>query len=230
MALKLVLDSLDGVAEDVAKEYEEKDGKFVLQTEAAGGLAVEDVTGLKNALSAERKSVTDLKKALKSFDGIEDPKAALKAIKKVEEMADWDPDKATAERVEALKAQLVKAHQAELKAANDKAERMESQLKGVLVESAAIDALTKEGGRVGLMLPHVLNRVTMREADGKYIAEVLDENGNPAIGDGQGNPMTIPQLVTSMKGTDDYAAAFDGTGQSGTGADGVKPTSPKAKA
>ena len=61
----------------------------------------------------------------------------------------------------------------------------------------------------------------MREsASGTYIAEVLDKDGNPAIGDAQGNPQTIPQLVAQMKGDDAYAAAFDGTGQSGTGAGG----------
>jgi hypothetical protein len=227
MALKLVLDSLDGLGESVSKEYVETDGKFFLQTEAAGGLAVEDVDGLKGALGKERKAAADAAKALKAFEGIKDAKTALAAIKKVEEMADWKPTKETEEKIAAFKKQLVEQHEMALKKATDRGDNMEGQLKGVLVEAAAVEALTKEGGRIGLMLPHVLNRVTMREANGKYIAEVLDESGNPAIGDAQGNPMTIPQLVTSMKGHDDYSAAFDGTGNSGTGSGGGdKPNKP----
>jgi hypothetical protein len=47
---------------------------------------------------------------------------------------------------------------------------------------------------------------------------VVDGKGNPRIGDAQGNPMTIKQLVDELKQDPDFARNFEGSGSSGGGA------------
>ena len=60
MALKLTLDSLDGVDEAIKSLYVEQDGKFKL---AVDGL--EDTSGLKSALEKERKARRDAEQRAK---------------------------------------------------------------------------------------------------------------------------------------------------------------------
>lgn len=224
--LDLVVDSKDGLAEDIAAEYEPGtdalEGKFILQTKAAGGLAVEDVAGLKKSLEASRGEVNVAQKKLKTFDGISDPKAAKDAMKKVAEMAGWDPDKEVSEKIAAREAELIKVHTEALTKETSRGDGLASQLEKTLVIAAATEAIQKAGGRIQLLLPHVRNQVRMKQSEGgDFIAEVFDPvNKSPRVGDTQGNPMTIPALVAEMKASDDFAAAFDGTGSTGGGAGG----------
>jgi len=215
--LKLVLETIDDLPEQIQEHYEEKDGKFHLKTEAAGGLAVEDVSGLKSTVSKLRTEQRDLQKKLKQFEGIEDPEAAKTALEKYEELKNADPDKKAKEQFEAYKQQINSQYAKEKDSLTNQLQNMRSQLENNLVRASATEALQKEGARINLMLPHVLSRVKMREADGRYVAEVVDENGNPRVGDSQGNPMTIPQLVQEMKTQEEFSAGFNGTGHSGSG-------------
>lgn len=67
MALKMLLDSLDGVPESVQPFYQKtEDGKFRLELDG-----YEEPTGLKKALQSERTRASDLEKKLKTFDGID---------------------------------------------------------------------------------------------------------------------------------------------------------------
>jgi hypothetical protein len=68
MALKAVLGSLDGLPEDVRRLYAPRQGRFVLDVEAAGGLALEDVAALKNALSKERVNAREARRRLAVLD------------------------------------------------------------------------------------------------------------------------------------------------------------------
>jgi hypothetical protein len=218
--LKAVLDSLEGLSEDVASHYIEKDGKFILGVETTGGLALENVEGLKSALGKEKASRKELAASLKAFEGLDADKAR-DALSKLDELAESDPEGKAKQQIEAFKAQLVAKHEATV-AEKDKAlGDVTSQLERLLVENAVRSALEKAEANVDLMLPHVMQRTRMRrdESTGRYVAEVLDDNGNPAIGDAAGNVMTIPQLVGEFKSKDTYAAGFKGTGSSGSGAD-----------
>ena len=65
MALKLTVDTLDGIDESHHALYAEKDGKFHLDVDG-----VEDTTGLKSALDKERKANRELQgKIKKMFPG-----------------------------------------------------------------------------------------------------------------------------------------------------------------
>jgi hypothetical protein len=94
MAFKMVLDSLEGLPEEVAKEYVEKDGKFVIQVE--GMKAPEDFTKLQTSLNAARGETTTLKQRLGLLGDIkvEDAVAQLARIPELEAAAEGKVDEA----------------------------------------------------------------------------------------------------------------------------------------
>jgi hypothetical protein len=92
MAFKMVLDSLDGLSEDVAKEYVEKDGKFVIQVEGMKTQA--DVDKVQTSLNAARASETTLKQRLGLLGDVkvEDAVAQLARIPELEAAAEGKLD------------------------------------------------------------------------------------------------------------------------------------------
>jgi len=220
MALLAILDSLDGLADPIKAEYVEKDGKFHLNVTAVGGVALEDVTGLKTALGKERNAAQQAATKLKQFEGL-DPAVARDAIAKVAEFAAMDIPKQIEERVKAREQDLIAKHTQAVNAVQDTLKKTTSQLQDNLVTSVASKAIADAKGSVGLLLPHVTKHTRMRLTDaGTYIAEVVDSVGNPRVGDAQGNPMTIPQLVEEMRGNTEYSRAFESAGATGSGASG----------
>lgn len=92
--LNAVVTDLNEVAEAFRPAYTARDdGKFQLQVTAAGGLALEDTTGLRNALNSERTLKEQATASLKAFDGI-DAAAARQALTTVTAYGDITPDKA----------------------------------------------------------------------------------------------------------------------------------------
>jgi len=223
MALKAIIAEAEHtkLPEAVQKEYTKRDdGTFMLDVEVTQGFGLENVDGLKKALEAERGTARKLTATLKSFEGL-DPAAARAAVAKVVEMEKWDPEKEVAEKIKAREEQLVKKHQDELTAVKGKADSYFNQMKQDKVTAAITAAVTEHKGSVDLLLPIIERHVKLREADnGTLVVEVVDDKGQPRVGDGQGNPMTIPQFVAELRSTDRFARAFDGTGSTGSGAGG----------
>ena len=219
MALKATLDTLEGVDGSVASHYTETDGgTFLLNVESSGGYELENTTNLKTALGKERSNAAEAAKRLKVFDGI-DPDAAREAITKVEEYANFDPEKKVEEAMKAREAQLIKQHEKALVGLKDENGTLLGQLETNLITSAATKAIAANQGSVDLLLPHVMRQTRMRRTEsGQFIAEVVDNEGHPRVGDTNGNPMTIPQLVDEMRASDSFARAFDGSGATGSGA------------
>lgn len=223
MALDAIVESMDKVAEGLREHYKEVEGggSFVLDVIAVKGTELADTQGLKKALERERSNVKSAQTKLKTFDGI-DPKEAREALGKMDEMADWDPDKKLEEAVQAREKQLVKRHEDEKKTLNSRVENLREQLSDNLIKATATKAIAEAKGSVELLLPHVMRQTKMRETDdGKLIAEVVDEAGHQRVGDSTGNPMTIPQLVDELKKDSTFSRAFDATGASGSGAGGA---------
>jgi len=219
MALAAILKSVDDLSDELKKEYKEQDdGSFILDVTPVEGTALEDTSGLKNTLGRLRNDIQNLKDQLKTFEGIEDPEAALEALSKVDEIKNWDGDKKVQEAIAANKNQLVRAHQKEKDELRKEVESTQGQLKKVLVENAAVKAITDAGGKVKVLLPHVTSAIQMKKNDtGEYSVSVVDSDGIQRVGDSQGNPMTIPQLVEEYKQNDDFAGAFSSSQQTGTG-------------
>jgi len=225
MALKAIVDSVEGFADEIKAEYKIRDdGKYVLDVEAVGSTALEDIGGLKSALEKTRGERGALTGKLKEFDGF-DMSEAREALKKVEDMKNWNPDEEVAKKIEVKLAEMAKLHEKEKQELINHGGKTESQLKKLLITQAATEALLSEKGSVQLLLPHVEKNVRLKqnETSGEYVVEVVNEQGLQRVGDSQGNPMTIPQFVAEMKKNDEFARAFEGTGQTGTGAGDATP-------
>lgn len=81
MALKLVLDTLDGLDEGQKALYVEKDGKFHLDVDG-----LEDTSGLKSALQKERERARDFEKKLSGLKDL-DPEEYARLKKEADERA-----------------------------------------------------------------------------------------------------------------------------------------------
>lgn len=221
MALKALLDSIDGLPADVAKEYKARDdGKFVLDVEAVGGLTLEDVTGLKNTVVTLRKERDGLASRTKMFDGL-DPDKAKDALERVKQWGDMSPEDKAAELLKAKEAQLAAKFKTEAEKIAGERDAAAKQLDHHIRVSALTSEIAKKKGNAELLLPHVLSQTKMRRTDaGQYIVEVVDGEGNARISPvgSSTDPMTIPQLIDEM--TSKFPSAFDASGASGSGATG----------
>jgi vacuolar-type H+-ATPase subunit I/STV1 len=213
----------DELTDELKPLYKEDNGKYILNVEPVEGYALEDITGLKNTLSSERKKREELETKYYDLKDI-DPKAALEALQKIEEMESYDPekdaDKIAGVKVEALKKQLVEKHTKELTEKEEKLGKLSSKLESLLIDSAAAQALSEAKGSVALLLPHIKSQTRVREVEGDYVVEILDKDGNVRIGNKDGDNMTIGELIEEMKASDVYARAFEGANQSGSGYNG----------
>jgi len=218
MALKAILDNLDGVAADVAKEYKHRDdGKYVLDVTPVDGVELAEVSKLQSALSKERENSRKSTELLKAFDGI-DANKARDAMNKVAEMTNWTPEQKVKEQIEAIRTQLLDAHGKEKSKLEEKLGKLNKALEEAMIVSVATQALAEQKGSVKLLMPHVRQQTRLRDADGKLVVEVLAADGTPRTAGSDGHAMTITELVTEMKTQDDFASAFEGSGATGTGA------------
>jgi len=227
MALKAILDNLDGLAADIAKEYKKRDDdKYVLDVTSVDGLELAEVTKLQSALSKERENNRKSADQLKAFDNL-DPAKAREALKKVEEMATWTPEQKVKEQIEAVKASIIEAHGKEKAKLEEKLTKLTKSLEEAMIVSVASQSLAEQKGSVRLLMPHIRQQTRLREADGKFLVEVLGVDGNPRLMGSDGHPMSIGELVAEMKTQSDFASAFEGTGATGSGA--VGSSTPKGR-
>lgn len=221
MAIKAIVTKLDDAPEALREHYAEKDGKFYLAVEPVDGYALEDVSGLKSALGAERTEREKLQAAVVKFKDI-DPDKAREALAKLEELGSIDPakeaDKLANTKFEAAKAQLLEKHSQEIGERDGRIKKLTDAMDKLVRQAAATAAIAEAKGSVELLLPHVLNHTRVKETDdGEFVVEVVDAKGNVRIGDSKGAPLDLKGLVAEMRQSETFSRAFDGDGHSGTG-------------
>lgn len=228
MALKAILDNLDGLSDDVKKEYKagtgDLSGKFLLDVTPVSDFALENVKGLKSSLSKERTNGESLARQLSAFKDL-DPDKSREAIKKVGEMKDWKPDDKVREQIEATTNQLVEKHKGEIAGKDTNIAALTTQLEKNMIIAAGSQAVVSNGGTKDapkVLSPHIERSTRMRQVDGQFVVDVVDLDGNVRISPtaGSTSPMTINELVLEMKDTDAFAPMFAGSGASGSGASG----------
>jgi len=225
MALKAIVDqeTYDGLDSILQSEYRKNsDGKLQLAVTAVDGMSLDNVASLKSSLQKERENVSAEKEKVKSFEGI-DATEAKDAISKVKDMADWTPSEEVQKKIDAKVNQMAKKHKDELEGFQGEINLTTAQLQKAMIDTDAISALSKERGKPKLLLPHIRNMTRLKKSEnGAYIVEVLDGEGNVRISPEAGNTglMSVEELVAEMKVMDDFAPAFDGSGQSGSGSGG----------
>lgn len=210
MALKLTVDSLDGLDDAQKAFYVEKDGRFTLDVDG-----MEDTSGLKSALEKERRQAKELARKVSKWESLgKSDEEIAELVKKAEEAAlseaerkgEWDK----------LRQQMNDKHATELKAREDAVAKMRTTLERHLIDAAATSAIAAEKGVPALLLPHVQRHVRVIEQDGEFVAQVVNEKGDPRV-NGKGEPLAISDLVAEMKQSEIFGRAFEGSGQSGSG-------------
>jgi len=204
----------------IKSEYKARDdGTFILDVTPTDDFALENVKGLKSGLSKERAAREAAEKKLKDFGDLDAGKAR-EALQKMEEMVNWTPDDKVKEQIAAIQKQLEDKHAGEIAKRDDAVSLLTSQLEQVMIDAAAIEAITTHKGSVTLLLPHVRGKARLKSGDSGYSVEIVDDDGTPRISTeaGSSGPMSMGELVAEMKGNDEFSAAFEGSGASGSGA------------
>jgi hypothetical protein len=235
MSLKAIVTEDEFAALDVTlqKEYVTRDGQYVLDVISEGGLELVDASGLKSALQKERSAKNAAEKAAGKWAGVDfTPEQAQEAVSKVAEMADWDPEKKLVEARTQMEKQLADAYAGKEKTLTDKYDKdvgslrqtnesLTSQLRQTLVDTELTAAIAAEKGVVELLLHPLRDHIQVKEVDGKFVARVVDNEGNDRLstrsGSGPHDLMGIPELVTEMKSKPGFSRAFEGS-SGGSGA------------
>jgi len=218
--LEATVDSLDGLPQDLHAEYEQgDDNRYHLKilSNFVPKDKVEDVTGLKSALQKERennKTAAQQLRELREKMGDVDPEEYHR-LQDMERKLDEDKAKKAGEW-DKLKEQMTTKHNEELGKRSDREKRLLGALEQKTVDADAVSALNELKGNVTLLLPHVKAHVRMVEEDGAFVARVVDDAGNPRV-NGEGNFLTVRELVSEMRDQDTFAKAFENTVKSGGG-------------
>jgi hypothetical protein len=220
MALSAFVQDIETVDESIRGEYKAVEGGFQLDVTEVNGLALENVAGLKSALVAERNIKSGIEreynKIKKEFEGV-DPheligiKAQFDDVQtKYNDLLAIDPVAESDKLAELkIKDKMTKAqkdwqktYDTDIGSREAKQQATTAQLKDLMINSAAIEALSKAGGghNVELLSPHVLAATRLVDAaDGKYVVEVIDPKTGDARVRSDGRNMTIEDLMPEFQ-------------------------------
>lgn len=202
--MKYELDSLDGLDETAAKEYTEKDGKFVLKLE---GFEVEDTKGLKSALQKERDRANAAEKAVKD---------------EAKKRKDADDEAArNAGDIEKVENNLREHYKGELETRDGKIAARDKKLSDVLIRDEArriATDLAVNTDSVPLLAEYIERRIGIQDNDDDFNVVVVGEHAG----------LSMTEFVDKIKQDKSLAnvlKAGDGTGGGTTGGHGAGSTS-----
>lgn len=185
MALKAILDNLDGVPEALHGEYVEKDGKFELQVE--GMKTQGDIDRINGALQKEKKDHKALQTrvALLGDHKIEDVVTALDRIPELEAAAEGKMDD---EKINQIVETRIKAKLAPVERERDQLKTKVGELEGTVGDyqtkdkTRSIHDAVRKAGREAKMLPEAMDDALMLS---ERLFEV-DDTGKVVTKDGVG--------------------------------------------
>jgi hypothetical protein len=247
MPLDPYVDSLDGLHEAIAREYvpyqgdnPDLKGKFILNVPSKEGFALENVTGLKNALENEKASRRKARELLARYVDPEgkplDPDRIAEMFERLQAAPKTDPQKNgngqdPLEAVQAAKAQFdeelksrEKRWKSDISKANEERDQARTNLRRVLIENQAQQAIGKHDGIIRALMPHVLAVADLREIEGVPRVVIVNEKGEPRISRRPGNTgfMDLDEFVGEiLKNDKDFRGNFKGTDATGGGSGAV---------
>ena len=234
MALSAILDTIDGLNDEVKGHYAEiKDGpnagKFRLDVTPVSGLTLEDTSGLKSALQETRTERDRLKDRVKALGDLDVSEVKSK-LEKLAELEAIDPtkeaDKIADQKAQAKLDRLERDHRARMQAKDIRINQLEGTVRKVSIQDAASRAITRANGNAALLLPHVISSLDLELGeDGNVAVFVKDGFGNRRV-KSSGADMGIEDFVAELRASDDFASAFKASGQTGggtVGSDGKAP-------
>jgi len=221
MTLKLTVDSLDLVPENVRDLYKEVDGKFRLDLDG-----YEDPAGLKSALDKERQAAKDASKQVSAWKALgktpEEIQALLQHLETDEDaklIAAGKLDEVVKKRTERMQADYDKKLQAEADS-RTKAEGKAAKLADRTLQAVLRDAAARAGA-----LPEALDDV-VRRGIGTWVlnddGDVVAMNGEEVmLGKDGKKPLTTQEWAESIRESAPYFwPATRGSGAPGSGGGG----------
>jgi hypothetical protein len=213
MALKAVLESLDGLPEGVAGLYVEQDGKFILDLDEEALKQHPNTGPLTRALTRERERAAEASKALKALEdkyGDLDPEAAREAIEAAREAGDKNLmdegkiDELITQRTERMRKDFEKQIQAKDAALEETASQLTAtngKLADVTIFDAVKDAALGKGARKEA-LTDITNRA--REIWRLENGAPLARKGDDVLYGKSGEALTIGEWVESLSSEASY--------------------------
>jgi hypothetical protein len=209
MALKAVVSDPTQIPEAARSLYVERDGAHWLDVEPVehGGrkVALEDVTGLRNALGSQQSRADQAEARLRGFGDLT-PEAARAAIEKADRLSKINPEteaaKLAAEHLKAAEEQYKAKLEAEKKPLEEQSKKYRAQLEKTLKSDALRRSLIANGAvpeDLDYLEFHASKYVEMVEQGDLLVPQVFDGNGRPRISmkPGSIDPMGIDELVAS---------------------------------
>jgi DNA-binding transcriptional MerR regulator len=213
MPLKLTVDSIDEVPETLRELYTEKDGKFALAVEG-----LEDTSGLKTALEAERRNAREAGKLAKAYRDLGMSADEIKAIVAEKQTREQEEAKKSG-NFEALRKQDREQFEKDLAARQERIAALEKTTRQAVVGNQLMAALTKAGAsQEGIdLLPDRLSSRIKFEFDGdSYRHTVMLADGEtPMAGSGKDGNATFDDLV--KESIDKWPSLFRSAGSAGSG-------------
>jgi|TARA_R110002020_G_scaffold128335_5_gene287609 hypothetical protein len=216
MTIPAFIESLDSAPEGLRDHYKKQDsGGFVLDTTASGGWSLEQVGGLKSALSAARAEAKEATAKLGKYtadDGeMLDPGGARDAIARLAALgSEADVEAKVQAAVQGQVDALTGKHNKELAERDGRVTGLTSQLTKHVLDDALLSALMDTSdGKTAAIQPKVLaaalrDNLRVQETDGKWDVHVLAEDGNRRISPASGSQdwMTVQELVDEGRNGD----------------------------
>lgn len=199
MALKFIIDSLEGIDDGVKSLYEKKGDKYQLKVD--GIPQGDDTDGLKkkvDELLAEKKEAKRLQK-----------EAEEKAAAAADEAARKSGDVTALERSWQAKLDKVTG---ESKAQIDS---LTGNINEMLVEGVAVKLASEMAvqGSAAVLIPHIRSRLAAEQRDGKFVTVIKDKDGKPSAS-------TLDDLKNEFAGNAAFAPLIVGSKATGGGAAG----------
>ena len=213
MSLKLTVDTLDDVPENLRSLYSEADGKFRL---AVDGL--EDTAGLKSALQKEREAARTAEKQAKAWMALGKTPEEIAALVDAQRKAEADRALKGGE-FDKVKNQIVEQSEREKTDLRNIIKSKDAAIERYLIDAQATAAISEMKGIPVLLLPHVKAAVKVVEDNGDFVTRVVDAQGNPRV-NSKGEFLSIRDLVDEMRQNEVFGRAFEPTGATGSGAGG----------
>lgn len=206
MALKAVLQNLDGVPDALRSEYKEHEGKFYLDIEG-----VDD----HHAIGALRRA-KDYEKdeARKAKSKVTDLTTQLETLQNdLNELRKNGIPKGDVEALETSYKTKYAAKEAEL---TGKIESLSKSLESHLLDGNAVKIATEIAAKpeyIELLLPHIRHRLKLEESEGQSVVRILDKDGKPSASN-------LEDLKKELLGNKAFGAILAGSKATGGGANG----------
>lgn len=241
MPLKPVIEDINSVDESHRSLYVEKDGLYQLDVEPVTKvgdrevyISLEDTSGLRKGFQTAQSRIREMESRVDQWGDMK-PDEIKQALNELETLkaSSGDLDEKAVKLAESRVNQVAAQFKSEREVLENRTKVLEGNLRTTLIDNQIANAILKSGGEeatVQMMARHIADHVDMREVNGKYLAEVIDpKTGDVRIGDSNGNPMSIDQLIKEFKESDTWGKAWPGTGRAGMGSQDSKRKGPAGK-